>query len=99
MTTSAAQVQFGAEFALFLVALSGLSFALLRPELLVNGRAQRFAAAAGSACLAGAAFLHGSLLVQSPTEPALAVVRLAGIALLGPLALGWLAGRTGRAAP
>jgi two-component system sensor histidine kinase VicK len=98
MTTSAAQVQFGAEFALFLVALSGLSFALLRPELLVNGRAQRFAAAAGSACLAGAAFLHGSLLVESPTEPALAVVRLAGIALLVPLALGWLAGRTSRAA-
>jgi PAS domain S-box-containing protein len=98
VSTSAAQLQFGAELALFLVALSGLSFALLRPELLVDGRAQRFAAAAGSACLGGAAFLHGSLLVESPTEPSLALLRLLGIALLIPLAWGWLAGPTSRAA-
>jgi two-component system sensor histidine kinase VicK len=97
MTTSAAQLQFGAEFALFLVALSGLAFSLLRPELLVDGRVQRFAAAAGSACLGGAAFLHGSLLVDSPTEPALALLRLVGIAMLVPLAWGWLAGPTSRA--
>src|SRR4051794_5951889 len=97
MSTSAAQLQFGAEFALFLVALSGVAFALLRPALLVDRRPQRFAAAGGAACLGGAAFLHGSLLVDSPTEPALAVLRLVGIVLLVPLAFGWLAGPTSRA--
>src|SRR3954454_12198978 len=97
MSTAAAQLQFGAEFALFLVALSGLAFALLRPELLVDGRLPRFAEACGFSCLGGAAFLHGALLVDSPPETSLMLLRLLGVALLVPLAIGWLAGGTSRA--
>jgi PAS domain S-box-containing protein len=92
MTTAGAQLQFGAEFTLFLVALAGLSFMLLRVELLVDGTLARFALGAGLSALAAAAFLHGSLIVDDPNNDGLFALRLAGIALLVIVPFGWRAG-------
>ena len=96
MSTAGAQLQFGAEFALFLVSLAGLSFVLLRAELLVDGALQRFALATGLGCLGAAAFLHGSLIVDDPNSPALVGLRIAGIALLAIAPTGWRAGEGGK---
>src|SRR4051812_46089179 len=92
MSTAGAQLQFGAEFAVFLVALAGLSFVLLRAELLVDGSLQRFALATGLGCLGAAAFLHGSLVVDEPNSASLVVLRIAGVALLAIASTGWRAG-------
>src|SRR5438874_2587529 len=96
MSTAGAQLQFGAEFAVFLVALAGLSFVLLRAELLVDGAAQRFALAAGLGCLGAAAFLHGSLVVDDANSAPLVGLRVAGVALLAIAATGWRAGEAGK---
>ncbi|MEY2424377.1 MAG: two-component system, OmpR family, sensor histidine kinase VicK [Acidimicrobiaceae bacterium] len=96
MSTAGAQLQFGAEFAVFLVALAGLSFVLLRAELLVDGSLQRFALAAGLGSLGAAAFLHGSLVVDDPNSAALVGLRIAGIALIAIAPMGWRAGEAGK---
>src|SRR5438874_13309058 len=97
MSTAGAQLQFGAEFAVFLVALAGLSFVLLRAELLVDGAVQRFALATGLGCLGAAAFLHGSLVVvDDPNSAALLGLRIAGVALLAIAPTGWRAGDGGK---
>ena len=96
MSTAAAQLQFAAEFALFLVAVAGLSLALLRPELLVDGAAARGALAAGVGALAAASFLHGALIVQSPDAAALVLLRLLGVVLLFGALLRWRGGVTSR---
>lgn len=76
--------------------MAGLAFALLRPELLVEGRWARIAVCAGLVSLAAAAFLHGSLLVGDSRNPALAILRVAGVALLGCAAFRWRSSETGR---
>src|SRR5882672_3463602 len=96
MSTAGAQLQFGAEFAVFLVALAGLSFVLLRAELLVDGALPRFGLAAGLGCIGAAAFLHGSLVVDDPNSPALVGLRIAGILLLAISSTGWCAGEVGK---
>ena len=96
MSTAAAQLQFGAEFALFLVALAGFTFALLRPELLVENPTVRLAVQIGFGTLAAAAFLHGSLLVEAPDAAGLVALRTIGLVLLLPLPLRWRSGPTSR---
>jgi len=96
VTTAGAQLQFGAEFAVFLVALAGLSFVLLRAELLVDGAAQRFGLAAGLGSLGAAAFLHGSLVVDDPNSAGLVGLRIAGVVLLAIAPFGWHARNGGR---
>src|SRR5581483_8784060 len=83
-------------FAVFLVALAGLSFVLLRAELLIDGSRQRFALAAGLGCLGAAAFLHGSLIVDDANSGTPVGLRLAGIVLLAVASIGWRAGDGGR---
>ncbi len=97
MTTAAAQLQFAAEFALFIVAVAGLAFAVLRAELLVNGTATRNAVALGFGCLAGAAFAHGALLVDDADATLLVTLRSAGLLLLIPAAWRWRSDQVGRA--
>src|SRR4051812_46126324 len=96
MSTAGAQLQFGAEFAVFLVALAGLGFVLLRAELLVDGSFQRFGLAAGLGCTGAAAFLHGSLIVDDPVAPGLLALRAFGIILLALAPFGWRAGTASR---
>ncbi|MEY2453424.1 MAG: two-component system, OmpR family, sensor histidine kinase VicK [Acidimicrobiaceae bacterium] len=96
MSTAGAQLQFGAEFAVFLVALAGLSFVLLRAELLVEGALQRFGLAAGLGCIGASAFLHGSLVVDNPNSAQLVGLRVAGVVLLAIAPMGWRAGEAGK---
>jgi PAS domain S-box-containing protein len=96
MSTAGAQLQFGAEFALFLVAVAGLSFVLLKAELLVDGAAPRFAMAAGLGCLATAAFLHGSLVVDDADSAGLVALRVAAIVLLAFAPVAWRSTVAGR---
>ena len=96
MSTAGAQLQFGAEFAVFLVALAGLSFVVLRAEVLVDGAAQRFGLAAGLWAIGAAAFLHGSLVVEDVDSASLTGLRIAGILLLALAPFGWRAGEGGR---
>jgi len=97
VTTAAAQLQFAAEFALFIVAVAGLAFAVLRADLLVNGTATRNAVALGFGCLAGAAFAHGALLVEDADASLLVALRSAGLLLLIPAAWRWRSDQVGRA--
>jgi len=85
---SASVLRFAAEFATFLVAVAGAAIVFARPRLLGVVRASRIALFGGFVCLAGAAFLHGSLLFEAGDLPVLGV-RGAGIALLGLGTLGW----------
>ncbi|HEV3227620.1 MAG TPA: ATP-binding protein [Acidimicrobiales bacterium] len=96
MSTAGAQLQFAAEFTVFLVALAGLSFVLLRAELLVDGAARRFALAAGLGCIGAAAFLHGSLIVDDSNSASLVGLRVAGIVLLAIAPTAWRAGDGGK---
>lgn len=97
MSTAGAQLQFAADFAVFLVALAGLSFVLLRAELLVDGSVRRFAFAAGLFLTGAASFLHGALIVEDVNNGWLVAMRVAGIVLLALVPTGWLAGNGGRA--
>ncbi len=93
MPASAAQTQFAAEFALFLVALAGLALVALRAELLTASRWGRAALAMGFAGLTVTAFLHGSLLVPSLTSPEIVALRAAGMDGEAALAAGSWAAR------
>lgn len=92
MSTIDVQLRFAAEFALFLVAVAGLGFSLLRAELLVEGRTARVAAAAGFACLATAALLSGALIVDDPTSAGVVALRVAGVAVLAVASRWWQRG-------
>lgn len=96
MSATEVQVRFAAEFALFLVALSGIAFALLRPDLLVIRRSARAAAVTGFAAVAAGAFASGALVVDDPTVGSVVALRLAGLALLAASTVAWPVRRSSR---
>src|SRR5436190_7749420 len=96
MSTTDVQLRFAAEFALFLVSMGGLGYALLRPELLVTNRVARGGAALGFAALAAAAFLSGALIVDDPQDGLLLALRLAGVVLLALASRWWQPAHGGR---
>ncbi|HVM08196.1 MAG TPA: ATP-binding protein [Acidimicrobiales bacterium] len=78
-----AQIQFATEFALFLVATAGLALSLLRYELLTRSQLTRLALTVAFAALAGASFVHGSLIIDDLGDPVILVARSIGwVALL-----------------
>ncbi|HEX4979188.1 MAG TPA: ATP-binding protein [Acidimicrobiales bacterium] len=91
-----AQVQFAAEFALFLVALAGLALALLRSELLTSSTGARLLLSVGFASLAGAAFVHGSLLAEAPDDPTVVAAQAAGWVAVAGGATRWTGRRLSR---
>ena len=96
MSTTEVQLRFAAEFALFLVSVAGLGYALLRANLLVERTIARIAAALGFAALAGAAFLSGALIVDDPSHEGLAALRLGGIVVLAVASRWWEGAHGGR---
>ena len=95
MTTEAAQLQFAAEFTLFMAAIAAIAVTALRPDLLARRALGRFLLVTGAIALAAAAFLHGSLLVDDGTDPVLVGLRLGGIAAVAAAVATW---RTSRGA-
>jgi len=85
---SAAVLRFAAEFATFLVAVAGAAIVFARPRLIGVERGSRVALFGGFVCLAGAAFLNGSLLFEAGDLLVLGLGGV-GIALLGVGTLGW----------
>lgn len=96
MTATEVQVRFAAEFALFLVALSGFGFVLLRPDLLVQRRIARLGATLAFAALAVAAFTSGALVVDDPDEGWLVGLRIGAVVVLGALVGAWSTRRGAR---
>jgi two-component system, OmpR family, phosphate regulon sensor histidine kinase PhoR len=97
MSPEGAQLRFAVEFATFLVAVAGATIVLLRPQLVGANRRSRIVLSLGFACVAAAAFLHGSLLTGT-TEVAVVVARGAGIVLLAVGTLNWSEARASRRA-
>ncbi|MGI8686813.1 MAG: hypothetical protein ACR2MO_17270, partial [Acidimicrobiales bacterium] len=97
MSASSAQLQFAAEFVLFLAAASGLAVVALRGALLSEKVAGEAALTAGFLALGTSAFLHGSRLVDDGGSVVIVGLRTAGIVgvLVGCL-LGWVAGEAAR---
>jgi PAS domain S-box-containing protein len=95
MTTEAAQLQFAAEFTLFMAAIAAIAITALRPDLLARRTLGRVLLVAGAVALAAAAFAHGSLLIDDGTDPALVGLRLGGIASVAAAVASW---RTARGA-
>lgn len=96
MSATDVQVQFAAEFALFLVSLAGVGFAFMRADLLVERPPTRVAVAAGFASLAAAALLSGALIVGDPGSAGVVGLRIAGVAVLALASQGWRTDRGGR---
>lgn len=97
MSPEAVQLRFAVEFATFLVAVAGATIVLLRPQLVGANSRSRVILALGFACVAAAAFLHGSLLTGTREAPVIAL-RGAGIVLLAVGTLGWGEDRSARRA-
>jgi PAS domain S-box-containing protein len=93
MSASSAQLQFAAEFVLFLAAASGLAVMALRGTLLNSRQEGRVALALGFSTLMAASFLHGSQLVDDGGAAVVIGLRSAGVAatLIG-LSRGWVSG-------
>jgi PAS domain S-box-containing protein len=96
MSATGVQVRFAAEFALFLVSLAGVTFSLLRSDLLVTRPWARAASSLGFASLGAAALVAGGLIVDDPTAAPVVTLRLVGIGLLVIASLGWQSDRGGR---
>ncbi|MDQ1401891.1 MAG: two-component system, OmpR family, sensor histidine kinase VicK [Actinomycetota bacterium] len=94
--SSSAQFRFAAEFVTFLAAASGLALVLLRAELLSRVSWARFAFGAGVTAIGAAAFLHGSLIIESATNPVLLLIGGAGIASMGAATTQWHGERSTR---
>jgi PAS domain S-box-containing protein len=88
MSSGAVQLRFAVEFATFLVSVAGATIVLLRPQLMGANKRSRFLLALGFAGVAGASFLHGSLLTGT-RELAVIGLRGAGIVLLALGTLNW----------
>ncbi len=88
MTSADAVLRFAAEFATLLVAVAGVAVVLLRPRLLGIGGQSRILLALGFVALAAAAFLHGSLVLETD-DPPLVAVRSVAVVLLAFGTLGW----------
>ena len=97
MSPEAVQLRFAVEFATFLVSVAGAAIVLLRPQLVGANSRSRAVLALGLACVAGAAFLHGSLLTGTREVPVIAL-RGIGIVLLSVGTLGWGEDRSARRA-
>ncbi|CAN5597695.1 hypothetical protein BH20ACT2_BH20ACT2_10440 [soil metagenome] len=95
MSTSAAQLQFASELALFLVALAGVALAL-RPGLLVSGTRTRAVLGTGFAALAVSSCLHGALLVDDAASPAVLVPRALGVLAVLAVTTSWAGGPRSR---
>ncbi|MEO7430335.1 MAG: hypothetical protein ABIY48_13240, partial [Acidimicrobiales bacterium] len=96
MSATEVQLQFAAEFALFLVSLAGVGFAFPRADLLVERPPVRIAVAAGFASLAAAAFLSGALVVGDPSSGGVVGLRIAGVVVLAGASQSWRTDRGGR---
>jgi PAS domain S-box-containing protein len=83
------QVQFAAEFALFLVALAGLALVALRSELLARSAGLRAALGLGFVALGSSAFVHGSLLVDRADSAGLVALRAVGWAAVAAAIARW----------
>jgi PAS domain S-box-containing protein len=97
MSSEAVQLRFAVEFATFLVAVAGATIVMLRPLLVGANSRSRAVLAVGFACVAAAAFLHGSLLTGT-REATVIALRGAGIVLLSVGTLGWGEDRSARRA-
>lgn len=93
---SVAQLAFATEFALFLVAVAGLTCAV-RPGLLSSRAWARSALAVGFLGLATASFLRGSLIVDASDEAFLVALRMVSAALIGVGLLRWRGRRSATA--
>lgn len=89
MTTEAAQLQFAAEFTLFLSAVAAIAVTALRPDLLVRRVTPRVVFLVGAAALAVTAFLHGSLLIEDAADPGLLSLRAIGLLAVGVGVVAW----------
>lgn len=92
MSASSAQLQFAAEFVLFLAAASGLAVMALRGGLLSQKLGGELILTCGFFSLGTSAFLHGSQLIDNADSPVILGLRAAGLVcvLLGCL-WGWAA--------
>ncbi len=97
MSASSAQLQFAAEFVLFLAATSGLAVVALRGALLSDKISGEAALTTGFLALGTSAFLHGSRLVDDGGSTVIVGLRTAGIVgILAGCLLGWVAGEVAR---
>lgn len=95
MSASAAQLQFAAEFVLFVAAASGVAAITLAATAVRHGpagRGGRMALSSGLLLAAAASFLHGSQLVGEPDAPAIVALRAAGVVMAAAGSLAWAAG-------
>jgi two-component system sensor histidine kinase VicK len=93
---AAAQLQFAAGFAVFLVAGAGLTLLLVRGDLLVDGIRSRGPVAAGFVLVAAGAFAQSVGIVDDVRSPSFAAVRLIGVALLAIAPVHWAGSALGR---
>ena len=97
MSASSAQLQFAAEFVLFLAAASGLAVVALRGALLNDRPPGRTALAIGFGALAAAAFLHGGEVIDDGGAALVVGLRAGGVAaVLAGCARGWAGGIAAR---
>lgn len=96
MSASAAQLQFAAEFFLFVAAASGVAAVLLAPSVVGHRTAGRngrvVVLSAGLVLLVAASFLHGSQLVAGADAPLIVGLRAAGLMAAGAGSVAWAAG-------
>ena len=97
MSASSAQLQFAAEFVLFLAAASGLAVMALRGSLLSRTAGGELSLVAGFFALGTSSFLHGSQLVDDGGSTLIVGLRTAGVILvLAGCLWGWVAGEAAR---
>ena len=97
MSASSAQLQFAAEFVIFLAAASGLAVVVLRGGLLNERQPGRVALAFGFGALGAAAFIHGSQIVDDGGAASVVGLRMAGVVATAAGGMrGWVGGTPAR---